>query len=56
MQDLQESSDKWADIVLEVCRQKIDRESKADAVKKAGFDIKETADMLTKLYIAETEK
>ena len=53
---LEESADKWADIVLEVCRQKIDRESKADAVKKAGFDIKETADMLTKLYIAETEK
>lgn len=53
---LEESADKWADIVLEECKRKIDRKSKASIVKKAGFDIKETTDMLTTLYITESEK
>ena len=53
---LDASPEKWADIVLEQCERKIDRESKADVVKNAGFDIKETADMLTDLYITESGK
>lgn len=42
--------------MLEQCERIIDRESKADVVKNAGFDIKETADKLTDLYITESGK
>lgn len=48
-------TDIWADVIMTYKDKKIDRYMGTREVKKQGFDIKETADIMRKMYTQQED-